>query len=111
MSSEGNTVRPTAGAQADDSDSQHGVLTEDEGEGVLAPLGFLRGSSFILQFYWGLWKRYSQINISSTVWGSFPGGFVWVLLLGNFAFVFFSASLLDCYRWNSLVFRLLLFFD
>ena len=67
MSSEGNTVRPTAGAQADDSDSQHGVLTEDEGEGVLAPLGFLRGSSFILQFYWGLWKRYSQINIRRIV--------------------------------------------
>ena len=41
MSSGGNTIWPTAGAQADDSDSQHGVLTEDEGEGILAPLGFL----------------------------------------------------------------------
>ena len=51
MSSKGNTDQPTAGAQANDSDSKHGVLTEDEGEGVLAPLGFLRGSSFILQFY------------------------------------------------------------
>lgn len=87
MSSGGNTVWPTAGAQADDSDSQHGVLTEDEGEGILAPLGFLWGSSFILQFYWGLWKRYSQeINISSTVWGSFLGGFVWVLLFGQLCF-------------------------
>lgn len=37
MSSGGSIVLSTAGAQADDSDSHHEVLIEDEGEGVLAP--------------------------------------------------------------------------